>query len=191
MEPDLLSLLAKGNEDAFRILYQQHRKQIYKVAYLYVKSTFLAEDIVQNVFVKVWEHRENMTNIRSFESWIYTLTKNMILNYHKRIVIKEHVNNAYQLEKSKEINNDTDHKLENAQYQKILQEGLELLSQQQQAVYHLIRNENLSYEETGKRLGISRLTVKTHFSRALQSLRVFFKSYGEIGLIIIFTFFRK
>lgn len=190
-ETELLSLLSQGSEDAFQILFHKHKNQIYKVAMLYVKSTFLAEELVQDVFIKVWENRKNVSQIKSFESWVYTISKNMILNYHKRVATEQRANNFYQLEKNKENNNNTHHKLENAQYQEILNKGLALLSQQQQAVYKLIREEHLSYEETGKRLGISRLTVKTHFARALSLLRNFLKSYGEIGIIITAIIFSK
>src|SRR6195952_5408548 len=84
-ESTLISLLAQNSEYAFQLLFDRYRDTIYKVAMMYVKSPVIAEEIVQDVFLKLWFQRKNLQEIRSLESWLFTLTKNLTLNCLKKI----------------------------------------------------------------------------------------------------------
>jgi RNA polymerase sigma-70 factor (ECF subfamily) len=84
-ESTLLSLLARDSEYAFQLVFDRYRNNIYKVAMMYLKSPVMAEEIVQDVFLKLWFQRKHLTEIRSLESWFFTITKNLTLNCMKKI----------------------------------------------------------------------------------------------------------
>ena len=84
-ETTLLSLLSEDSEYAFQLIFDKYRNHTYKVAMMYVKSPVIAEEIVQDVFLKLWFQRKNLKEIRSLESWLFTLTRNLTFNCLKKI----------------------------------------------------------------------------------------------------------
>lgn len=84
-ETTLLALLEEDSEYAFQMIFDRHRGRIYRLALMYVKSQSLAEDIVQDVFLKLWFQRKKLSEIKSLESWIYTIAKNHTLNLIRQL----------------------------------------------------------------------------------------------------------
>lgn len=178
-ESKLISLLSVDSEYAFQLLYDRHRKRIYQTALRYLKSPVSAQEVVQDVFLKLWYYRKDLKADHPLEGWLYTLAKNNILNRLKKIANEWKATKGFGLVTDTSVNNIED-KLRNDQYQELLGKALGQLSAQQRQVFTLARNENLTYAEIGERLDISPLTVKTHMARALDSIRNFFTDYGII-----------
>jgi len=84
-EKKLLILLAERSEYAIQLIFDHHRNRIFKPAMQYVKFPAIAEGIVQDVFLKIWFQRTNLPGINSLEGWIYTLSRNLILNHLKKL----------------------------------------------------------------------------------------------------------
>lgn len=183
-EATLLALLAEDNEYAFQLLFDRHRNRIYRIAMLYVKSPALAEDIVQDVFLKLWFQRKNLTALSSLESWIYTVAKNLTINSLKKLTHEWTAKEKW-TQDNIQFENTTDHKIRKAQYKKLLQIAIEKLPAQQQKVYFLAKEKGLSYETIASQLSLSPLTVKTHMSRALASIRVFLRKH-DIDFLLLF-----
>jgi len=184
-ESQLLTMLAEDSQYAFQLLFNKYKNHIYKVAALYVKSPSMAEEILQDVFMKVWLHRKTLVTIHSFESWLFTVSKNLIFNYNKRLAAEWKAYERYG-QRSTTAQSDTDHKVRTAQYQQLLSTAIGQLPQQQQAVYKMAREENLSYQEIATQLSLSVLTVKTHMARALNAIRSFLKEHEETIPAILF-----
>ena len=183
-EKTLLLLLAEDNEYAFQLLFDRHRNRIYRMAMMYVKSQALAEDIVQDVFLKLWFQRKTLKDVSCLESWIYTITKNYTLNCLKKLAHEWTMTEALSHNKL-QFDNSTDHKIRTAQYEALLQKAIEQLPQQQQKVYILAKEKGLSYEAIANQLSLSRPTVKTHMSRALDSMRTFLRRHGADFIILL------
>lgn len=183
-ESTLISLMAQDSEYAFQLIFDRHRNKIYTVAMSYVKSPVIAEEVVQDVFLKLWFQRKNLHEIRSLESWLFTLTKNLTLNCLKKIAHEWTAREKW-VKENNLSENTTDFKVMNAQYQQLLQKAIANLSPQQQQVYRLSREHALSYEAIGAQLSISTLTVKTHMSRALASIRLFLEQNGIASAFLI------
>lgn len=183
-EAGLLKRLANDDQQVFEFLFNRYKDRLFKVAMLYVKSPSVAEDILQEVFTKVWLHRKTLVDIKSFDSWLYKVSKNIILNYNKRQLLEWKV---YKNLSSVHLFNEseTDHKVRSAQLQVILKKAVSQLPSQQQAVYKFAKEENLTHKETAEKLSISPLTVKTHLARALTHIRSYLKTHGESVLIFI------
>lgn len=183
-ESTLLAMLAEDSEYAFQIIFDRHRDTIYKVAMLYVKSPVIAEEIVQDVFLKLWFQRKNLTQLRSLESWLFILTRNLTINCFKKITHEWTAREKWVKENGLSENT-TDHKIIDAEYQRLLQLAIAQLSPQQQQVYKLAKEQGLSYEAISTRLSISPLTVKTHIARALSSIRLFLGENGIVPALLI------
>jgi RNA polymerase sigma-70 factor (family 1) len=186
-ESTLLAMLAGDSEYAFQIIFDRYRNTIYKVAMLYVKSPVIAEEIVQDVFLKLWFQRKNLTAIKSLESWLFILTKNLTLNSLKKIAHEWNAREKW-IKENDLSENTTDHKIVSAEQQQLLRQAVSRLSPQQQEVYKLAREQGLSYDSIGEKLSISPLTVKTHMARALASIRSFLEQNGVgFSLLIMAT----
>ncbi len=183
-ESELLIMLSEDSQYAFQLVFHRYKDHLYKVAMLFVKNPALAEEIVQDTFMKVWLHRKTLPRVRSLESWLYVVAKHLILNNNRRLAREWKSKHGY-LRQVATVENTTDHKIETSQYKTLVESALSQLSTQQRAVYHLIKDEHLSYEETGHRLHISPLTVKTHMSRALTAIKYCLKQHGIIISLLI------
>ena len=185
-EVKLVSLLSKDSDYAVQLMYDRYRNRIYQTAIRYLKSPVLAQETVQDVFLKLWLERRNLKPGTSIEAWLYTVAKNNLVNKLKRIAIEWKALHQIQLNSPK-FNNTTSDKLEDSQYHQLLHNALQQLSPQQQMVFQLARNEYLTYIEIGERMGISPLTVKTHMARALNHIKGYLAKNGEtfIWLLVL------
>lgn len=186
-ETILLEQISRGCETAFRTLYDAYSGGIYKVALQHLKQTHLAEDIVQVVFLKVWEQRDSLKNIRQFSSWLFILCRNNIVNHLRKQGTQETYRNYVkcQMEGSAETP-ETAYIKRDLQF--LLQQAISELSPQQRIAFQLQRNEDLSYEDIGQRMGIATNTVKVHLYKAHQQLRNYLSLHGvdTVAISLIF-----
>lgn len=178
-ETKLISLLAEDSEYAFQLLYDRHRKRIYQTSLRYLKSPILAQEVVQDVFLKLWFNRKSLKADQPLEAWLYSVAKNNLINRLKKIANEWKALKGLGFISERSINN-IENNLQESQYNQLLQTAIGQLSEQQQKVFKLARNEQLTYLEIGEKLQISPLTVKTHMSRARESIKVFFSDHGII-----------
>ncbi|ATL46060.1 hypothetical protein COR50_02155 [Chitinophaga caeni] len=178
-EKQLLALLAQGSEYAFTELFSRYRGKVYNLASKFLRSNAMAEEVVQDVFLKCWLKRSEMTNIDNLDAYLKTITKNIVLNLFRKKALESDYQQSI-IPGGQQVDN-TDHRLREHQYQDILQAALAKLPPQQKEVYRLARAEGLSHEEIAERMHISRATVKSHMARALQYIR---KYINESMLIV-------
>ncbi len=79
-EKALLEQIAQGDEAAFATLYDRHWKRVYTIALQYTKSPEAAQDIVQDVFIKIWVNKENLLQVREFKPYLFVTARNMIIS---------------------------------------------------------------------------------------------------------------
>jgi RNA polymerase sigma-70 factor (ECF subfamily) len=182
-ESTLISLLKNDSEYAFQLLFEHYHNLVYKVSLLYVKSPTLAQDIVQDVFMKIWFQRKDLPDIVSFESWIYTLSRNLTINSVKKLAYEHKAKTTFNNLQTR-FDDTTDHKIRNSQYNALLQQAIHELPEQQQKVYRLGKESGLSYEAIAQELSLSPLTVKTHMARALASIRSFLQKHDKEFIIL-------
>lgn len=166
----LLSRLKEGDEKAFTTIYIRYNKMLYVLAYKYLKDSFRAEDIVQQVFLKLWEARSLFAGAINLRNYLYTSAKNLILN--------EIRDNFSDMEKNYAVIQNTpefEDKLQSALEEKDLFQHfykiLAELPEQKRKVCLLKIRDNLSNQEVADELHISVPTVKSHYSQAIKLLR--------------------
>lgn len=184
-EEELLTLVAGGNQHAFTKLFEKYQNKVYKTAYYYLQSHAFAEEIVQEVFIKIWQKRDTLQSVSYFNTWLLTLSKNFIIDQLRKKASEENALQQLTEHETATTENTADYKARQYQYQRLLQDAMNNLSSQQLHIYKMAREEGLTYEQIGAKLSLSPLTVKTHMSRALQSIRKFLQEHGEVYLLLL------
>jgi RNA polymerase sigma-70 factor (ECF subfamily) len=166
----LLTALANDDEQAFAALYHKYHQKLFYFVLNFTQSQQAAEDVLQEVFVKIWSERKQLTAITNFNAWIFRVTKNHVLNGLKRMA-RETLILADIARDMHPGTEDTYAILSYKDIHAVLKTGMNELPPQQRLVMELSRDEGLKYDEIGTRLNISPLTVKKHAAQALQYLR--------------------
>ncbi|MFA6084334.1 RNA polymerase sigma factor [Mucilaginibacter sp.] len=179
----LLSKTSSGDELAFRRIFDRYRKKVYSYALKIIKSREQAEEILLDVFLKIWQHK-NLAEIENLECYLRTITRNLAITALRRhnleLMINQELCNDW-----KEADNLTEETISVNETAHIFNKALDLLTPQQKLVYTLCRVEGLKYSEAAERLAISPLTVKTHMQHALRSLRAYIDIHSNAGIVVI------
>jgi RNA polymerase sigma-70 factor (ECF subfamily) len=188
-EGEVLRLLKGGSELAFAQIFDRYRPQVYRTARQFLKSTELAEEIVQEVFLKLWLKRETMDEVERLDAFLFTIARNLTLDALRKlsheIVAKKHFSSEASYSE-----NTIDHALQETQYAELLEQAVALLPPQQKQVFHLAKVEGLSHEAIAEQLNISRLTVKAHMAKALQSIRTHLQPHLGTMSFLPFLFYK-
>ena len=185
-EKSLLASVAQGDEDAFEVLFDRYRNKIVFFAWKFLQSESRAEDVLQEIFLKVWTSREQLPAIRNFKAWLNTITRNYIYNALRKLAVEESVKNEMS---ARDLSDDQDLFLNGLTFDELqhaLQRVVSSLTPQQKRVFELSRLEGLKHEQIAEKLEISRETVKKHMTDALRTIRLQMKTHEQlIGLGIL------
>lgn len=166
----LLSRLKEGDEKAFTAIYIRYNKMLYVLAYKYLKDSFRAEDIVQQVFLKLWEARSLFAGAINLRNYLYTSAKNLILN-EIRDNFSDMEKNYAVIQNRPEFEDKLQSALEEKDLFQHFYKILAELPEQKRKVCLLKIRDNLSNQEVADELHISVPTVKSHYSQAIKLLR--------------------
>lgn len=170
IERKILRKIAGGDESAFRLLFNEYWQNIYGVAYMLTKSAPIAEDMVQEIFMKLWIKREQLPGIENFRNYVFIVARNHIFNELKKkstdILFTNHLAEYFH-----EVKETPEKKLLQKEAEQIIGGIIERLPRQQKMIYRLSREEGLSRNEMAERLGLAPNTVRNHLVRALEMIR--------------------
>lgn len=155
----------------FEQLFKMHYKALHAYANMLLKDTDTAEEVVQSMFLKLWEKRDLLDVQTSVKAYLYKCIYNDSLNLLKH----EHVKTKYQDFTVHTMNTHheaTSNRVELSELQKELQFALNALPEQCRIIFQMSRFEELKYKEIAERLGISVKTVENQMSKALKILRL-------------------
>ncbi len=183
-EKELLSRIADKDEHAFSVIYERYHKKIYTFALRFLKSKQLAEEVVQESFLKVWLYGEALNSISNIEAYLVTLSRN------KSLDVLRQQQRELKFDRKRDVNwaeghNDTEEAIILNDTRNLLQSAIDLLPPQQKLVYQLCHQEGLKYEEAAEKLNLSPLTVKTHMQHALRFIRKYMAKNGDIAVLMI------
>lgn len=180
----LIIRLADGDNAAFDELYHLYSKAVYLRLRFLVKDADVADELLQELFMRVWTHRANLDPQKSFRAYLFTIAQNLVYNYFRKLasdqaLIRNLILNQVDYYLS------GDELFENKEAGQLLQKAIDQLSPQRRQVFQLCKLEGKSYEETGKIMGISIATVNSHMTQSLQSIRSYLLKHQDIALILI------
>jgi len=177
----LIELLRSDDEKAFDKLFLKYYVSLCRFVFIYVKDQFASEEIVQELFINLWEQRKKITITTSFTSYLYTAAKNRSLNYlqkgktrklHENLTANEKISEVYVMDDMVTFN----------EIHLELSKAIEKLPQKCRQIFHLSRTENLSNAEIAKQLGISVKTVENQITIALKKIKTYLSPY--LGFIL-------
>lgn len=187
-ENKLLISLSHGDEQAFFALYDQYSHALFSTIFRMVKDRQVSEEIVQDVFLKVWQKRSTIDPTRSFKSWIFTIAKNDVISWYRKLAkeasmqenLYQHFEQLYLMEKEVDIEE---------KQSALLEKALNTLSERRREIFVLCKIEQKSYEEVAKQLNISVSTVSNAMVKSNQHIRQFVQDHYEEILTILVTFY--
>lgn len=188
-EKELIQLIAQSDEMAFAKLFDHYRNKIYTVALKLTHSTTVAEEIVEDVFLKIWLRRSSLDQIDNFSAYLYEIARNetykilkQIAKNYKIILITENTTSI--------IHNNTEDYLINKELNSLLQKAIDRLPSQQKQVYKLIKEGDLKRGEVAELLQIQPETVKFHLAEAMKKIRNYcmFHLNSSIGLMLLLSY---
>lgn len=183
-EKELLQQLIAGDESGFVGLYEIYNRSIFNFILRYVSSTPLAEDLTQEVFIKIWESRSNLVGVRSFKAYLFITARNHTLNSLK-VVFRSEAAIGEVIAGFVGLRNDTEEDMLHKDYLVFLKKTLNELPARSREIFKLCREEEKSYDEVAKSLNISRNAVKNHMVHSMKVLSSSVKKEFGISLTII------
>lgn len=182
----LLAQIFAGDERAFNRMYYQTNKNIYNAVMAYVKNEHIAIELVQQVYVKLWNNRQKLKDVKSLNDYLFIIAKNLTLDHFKKVTIQTKFFAELTLREN-DVVNTTDEKIEQIEYDKLLQSAIEQLPPQQREAWLLVNEQELSYAEIAVKMNISKLTVKRHLELSRRSVRDYLKAH--LHIVATFPFF--
>ena len=188
MNLNLFEKISDGDEHAFELLFRRYYPRLCGFACKFVLNTNEAEEIVQEVFLKIWEKRELLKSQKELKPYLFKSVQNLCLNFvrHQQAVNKYYsvIESVYK--SSTNPNFDIHEQLFGEELQTKIEEIMESLPQECKRIFQMSRDEGLKYSEIAKELNISIKTVETQMSRALSQFRNELKDYLAIFIISLF-----
>ncbi|HEY8956488.1 RNA polymerase sigma-70 factor [Chitinophaga sp.] len=185
-EQELLHQLSLGDQEAFTAIYQQYHGGIYNYLLKFTKNPILTEDLVHDVFLKIWEVRAQLDIRLSFQAYLYRLARNTALTQLNRISLYDTIRDEVMHRVSLGINDQTlMNNVEAKQYEELLSKAVNSLPPQRREAFILCRQQGKTYEEAAALMHISRNTFKQHLSLAVKSIKEYLLEHGDISLLIL------
>ncbi|MFB6454133.1 RNA polymerase sigma factor [Chitinophaga sp. Hz27] len=181
----LLLLLKDNDSQAFAEIYARYCQDIFNYAIVLVKIPEMAKDLVQDVFIKIWEARGKIEIEKSFRNYLFRVCHNRAYDIQKEIAqnrhLREQLINYYEpVIEPEALSQEGD-----TPYGRLMQQALNSLTPQRRRIYEMCKHDNKSYEEVARELNISPNTVKNHMSNTLSFLRDYLKEHKKLTPILI------
>ena len=188
-EKELLLLLKDGHEPAFEKIYNLYSSRLFGNIYKIVKSESTAQELLQEVFIKLWNNRANIDPEKSFRSYLFRIAENNVYDFFRKAardkkmqarllaVATEHYEHIEEMMLRKENNS-------------MLEKAINSLSPQRQQVFRLCKLEGKSYSEVSRELGISASTISDHIVKANKAVREYLFENMDMSILLICLLFQ-
>ncbi len=186
-EGSIISLLAKRNEKAFEQVFKTHFKSLHAYAFTIVRDEMVAEELVQNIFFKLWERPESLSISGPVAAYLYKAVHNESLNHLKHLKVRQ----KHQSHVLHQMKNETESAAKKIAFKELegkLQKALQELPEQCRTIFQLSRFEDLKYREIADRLKISPKTVENQMGKALKLLRLKLIDFLPLTILLLLTF---
>jgi RNA polymerase sigma-70 factor (ECF subfamily) len=183
-ENELVKLLQKDNVNAFDTLYQKYHQDIYFNILKITRNVDATRDILQEVFIALWEKRMTLDPGQLLPPWLFVVAYNKSINYLKKALrTSMHIVHVSDMEmQSLPLDEEIDFMYAR---ERLLAEAMEQLSPQKRKVFELCKLQGKSYEETARELHISKYTVKEYLSNAISYVKLYIHQHPTMILLIL------
>lgn len=184
-EAELIRELKLGSQKAFDIIYKMYFRRLYTYCFKFVKSEEDAEEIVQDVFLRLWKMRMEIRQEETLQSLLFIISKSYLIKaFHRRInsqIFEDYIEYKERLSSDEE----TDSIIEYEEYLKMIKNELGKLSKTQRKVIELAKIQQYSISDTAKCLSLSEQTVRNQLSIGLRTLKLLMSKNVTILLFLL------
>jgi RNA polymerase sigma-70 factor (ECF subfamily) len=172
---DLLDLLKQGDKQAYEKIYHTFSKELLLAAYKKTGDKLIAEEIVQNIFISLWERKEEL-NISNLHGYLFGAMKFAVIN-HIRSLVMENKYMEYQSLTYSENDQDTHHQIELHDLSSLIEQSLNSLPEKTQEVFRLSRFQHQSTKAISASMNISEKAVEYHITQSIKRIREYIKNF--------------
>ncbi len=167
---ELVLKLQKGDVEAFDLVYEKYAGKLYGFTFKYLKSTDETEELVQSVFLKVWENHKTLRKESSFKSYLFTIAYNEICNtFRRRSHLQKFI--GEQLIENSQITSETEELIDYNSIRERIEQIISKLPERQRTIFLKSREDGKSNREIAIELGLSSGTVDNYISESLKFIR--------------------
>lgn len=166
-DPLFLRRLSEGDAEAFTLLYRNYSRRVFEYALLLARDETLAEDVVQEIFLKIWKSREMLASVLDLNAYLHVMARNYLNNHWKKQGRECEGQKEYKALQSNHSCSPDDSR----DLLRIIQSAVDRLSAQRRLVYRLRNDYGWKREEIAKQLQLSPFTVKAHMQKAVVFVR--------------------
>lgn len=182
-EEELLVALKQGSAQAFSVIYKLHVKKIYAFTLNILKSPTITEDVVQEVFIKLWENAARLDANSSLSSYLFTIARNLSLNVIRKASKQQWIVDEIALHVY-DTSEDGLAFTQRRQTQGILEHAISTLPSQRKRIYELCHGEGYSYKKAAEELGVSDSTINSQMVKAIRTIKTYLLKNGALLLLL-------
>lgn len=184
----IIQRMVEGDENAFKYFFDTYYDDLCNFVNGYLRDETLSEDVVQSIFIYLWENRGSIPLNSSIKSYLYTASKNKSLNHLRNEKNKHRIEGELFAQTVLFSDEMADKYLEFEELKTILSSAIEVLPQQCKTIYQLSRDEGLSHKEISERLGLTVKTVENQITIAIRKIKDYLQLYrDQIFILFIAT----
>lgn len=179
----IISDLQKGDIPSYEALFGAYYSKVFGFVRKFVKNDWLAEEVAQNVFLKLWINKENLKPDSHIEAYLFSIARNEVVDHFrsKQRFAKFQFTNPIQLSEEQAS------QLDAQKMQQLVDQTVANMPQQRQRIFIMSRQENITNAEIAEQLGLSKRTVEKHISLALEQIRSVLGSF-QFWIFVFFIF---
>ncbi|MEO5682460.1 MAG: RNA polymerase sigma-70 factor [Chitinophagaceae bacterium] len=187
-ERAMLAMVASGDRAAFTKLYSAHLPHLYRYVFLITKSKEETEEILQEIFIKIWENRDKLDRIESLQDYLFRMARNKLLDNVRHLQIRHKVLAEIKRTKDADASTTSDHCAYREYYQ-IVQQAIDRLPAKRKLIFRLNIENGLSQDEIALQLNISKSVVKKQLYSASRFVRQYLGEHSEMSVPVMLAVF--
>jgi len=183
-EKSLLIKLRSGDQHSFEWLYHQHKARLYGNILRLVKSEDIAEEILQDVFLRIWEKRHLIDPDKSIGSYLFRIARNLVIDFYRKAAVDKELQSNL-IAAASELYSHVEDVIYFKESNEIIQKAIESLPPQRRQIFILCKLEGKTYQEVSEILGISASTVNDHIVKATKKVKEHLFRSSDIAFALI------
>lgn len=186
-EKEMVLQLRNGDSHAFGFLYRSYKRQIYAKLKKLLHSEEMAEEVLQEVFFKLWLNRDKLDTEQSFSSYLYRIAANLVYDHFRKSTLDIKMQQHF-IAAGSELYDHIEEHINYKESQELINRAIESLPPKRQEIFRLIKLEGKTYEEVSRLLNISNSTIQDHIVKATRVVKAQVLGTQETALLFIMVY---
>lgn len=184
-EKELLMQIAGGNEKAFRMLFGDYYERLFNYIFSFIKSRQITEELVMDVFLKIWMGRDIIPQIEKFDAFLFRVAHNKSIDFLRSVARDPKFQDLLWDQIQLTNNLQADSSILTHEYEIKLREAISLLSPQRKKVYQLSREQDMTHDQIAAQLQLSKNTINNHIVEAQRFIRTYLSKNCDLAFLIL------